>query len=85
MEGETPKQSCATLKDAEILSREAEFAQKHRSDTDEELLLYLKSYVDELGYIPKKTLIPGFSYIKCRMGPWPRVLEKAGLKKGRGR
>ncbi len=80
MGNETPKLSHATIEYAEILTREARFAQDHRSDTDEELLRYLRSYVQELGFVPKKSMIPGFSYIKCRLGPWPRVLEKAGLK-----
>lgn len=65
---------------AEFLRREAEFARTHKRYTDEELLQYLRNCAVELGHTPLKKEVPGFTYLKSRLGPWPRVLEKAGLK-----
>ena len=67
----------------EFFRREGEFAQKHKNDTDEELLAYLRSSVAKTGHVPSKHEVVGFTYIKRRLGPWPRVLEKAGLKEVR--
>jgi hypothetical protein len=67
-------------KTAEMTRIESNFAKLHRNDTDEELLQYVKASADKLGHIPRKGEIPGYVYIKSRFGPWPRVLEKAGLK-----
>ena len=64
----------------ELLRREAEFVRCHKGDSDEELIKYLRDCAQELGHIPKKREVPGFTYIKGRLGPWPRVLERAGLK-----
>jgi hypothetical protein len=63
-----------------FLQREELFAQRHRNDTDEELLQYLRDMAKEQGRTPRKHDVPGFTYVKSRFGPWPRVLEKAGLK-----
>ncbi len=60
--------------------QETEFAQKHRTDTDEELIRYLKECADEIGRCPKKDDVVGYAYLKQRLGPWPRILERAGLK-----
>ena len=49
-------------------------------ETDEELLKRLKNLAEELGRLPKKEDVPGAYYIKQRLGPWPRIMEKAGLK-----
>jgi len=65
---------------AEFPHVNAEFVRHHRQDTDEELLDYVRYCAVELGHIPKKHEVLGFSYIKSRLGPWPRVLESAGLK-----
>lgn len=59
------------------------FALDHRKASDEELLRYVQDMAHTLGYLPKKTDVPGCCYIKQRLGPWPRVLEKAGLKQVR--
>lgn len=48
--------------------------------TDEELCEIVRTYARKLGRTPKKDEVPGSRYIKSRLGPWPRVLEKAGVK-----
>ena len=48
--------------------------------TDEELLEMIRVKTEELGHVPTKHDIPGAFYIKSRFGPWPRVLEAAGVK-----
>jgi hypothetical protein len=65
------------------MKREAQFAVRHKNDTDEKLLQYLVDKAAELGRIPTKRDIPGYTYIKSRLGAWPRVLEKAGLRERR--
>lgn len=68
-------------KDLQTLQRqEAEFAKTHKRDTDEELIAYLVKCSKELGRCPKKEDITGHTYLKQRLGPWPRILERAGLK-----
>ncbi|MGI6211041.1 MAG: homing endonuclease associated repeat-containing protein [Anaerovoracaceae bacterium] len=48
--------------------------------TDEELLGLIREANEQLGRPPKKSDIPGFQAFKNRFGPWPRLLEKAGVK-----
>ena len=63
-----------------LQKQEAEFARTHKSDTDDELIAYLVKCSKELGRYPKKEDIIGHTYLKQRFGPWPRILERAGLK-----
>ena len=63
-----------------LQKQEAEFARTHKSDTDDELIVYLVKCSKELGRCPKKEDIIGHTYLKQRLGPWPRILERAGLK-----
>ena len=67
--------------DLQMLQRqEAEFEKAHKSDTDEELIAYLVKCSKALGRCPKKEDVIGHTYLKARLGPWPRILERAGLK-----
>jgi len=59
---------------------EDKFAEEHKNDSNEELLDIVRKKAEELGRLPKKHEVIGFVCIKMRFGPWPRVLEKAGLK-----
>ena len=70
------------LKDQSKERREIErkFIELHRTDSDEELLNIVRKKADELGKLPRKQDVIGFACIKERFGPWPRVLEAAGLK-----
>lgn len=63
-----------------LQKQEAEFARTHKSDTDDELIAYLVKCSKELGRCSKKEDIIGHTYLKQRFGPWPRILERAGLK-----
>ena len=63
-----------------LLNKEAEFARNHRYDTDDELIGYLKDCAKKLGRCPKKNEIIGHTFLKQRLGPWPRIMERAGLK-----
>ena len=69
--------------DRERREIESKFAKEHEKDSDEELLDIVRNKANELGRPPKKTETIGFVCLKMRFGPWPRVLEKAGLKKPR--
>lgn len=60
---------------------EDEFAKEHINDSDEALLDIVRNKAKELGRLPKKSETTGFVLLKMRFGPWPRVLEKAGIKK----
>lgn len=49
--------------------------------SDEELLGHIRALAQRLGRPPNKAEVPGFAYIKKRLGaPWPRILERAGVK-----
>ncbi len=61
-------------------AEEEEFAYLHQNDTDQALLTYVRAVAEQLGEIPKVKDVVGYYFIKKRLGPWPRVLEKAGLK-----
>ncbi len=57
-----------------------EYIKRYKKESDEQLYQYLRDIADELGRIPKKSEVPAFGYIKSRLGSWPRILEKAGIK-----
>jgi hypothetical protein len=52
----------------------------YRMESDEQIYQHLRCLAAELGRPPTKAEVPGFYYIKSRLGNWPRILEKAGLK-----
>ena len=54
--------------------------QKYERMTDEEVLSVLRNQAGQLDHLPAKYEIPDAPYFKRRFGPWPRVLERAGLK-----
>lgn len=53
---------------------------KYAAMSDEELLDVLRQRAAELGRLPIKEDVTGAAYFKQRFGPWPRILEAAGLK-----
>ena len=63
-----------------ILAEERDFSIKNKDATDNDLIEYLKLCAELLKRPPKRREVVGFMLIKSRFGPWPRVLEKAGLK-----
>ena len=54
--------------------------EKYEAMSDEEVLNLLRTYAAGLDHLPTKNDIPDADYYRKRFGPWPRVLEKAGLK-----
>ena len=50
------------------------------SMSDEELFGVIRRCTEELGHPPAKHEIDYADYFKRRFGPWPRVLEMAGVK-----
>lgn len=48
--------------------------------TDEEIFQFVRNTADELGRIPTKNDLLCPWYLKERFGPWPRFMEKAGVK-----
>lgn len=52
----------------------------YRELNDEELLDVIRKKAKELGRPPKKVEVPASHYFKQKFGPWPRVLEAAGVK-----
>ena len=63
-----------------ILTEERDFSIKNKDVTDNDLIEYLKICAESLKRPPKRQEVVGFMLIKSRLGPWPRVLEKAGIK-----
>lgn len=60
-------------------AQELEFRQTHASDTDEQLLTYLRRSATDLGHSPWPREITGGSYIEQRFGTWKNALFKARL------
>ena len=54
--------------------------QKYESMTDDQVLAILREQAAGLDHLPAKYEVPDAAYFKRRFGPWPRVLERAGLK-----
>ena len=53
---------------------------KYAAMSDEELLQFIREKTEEFGRPPKVDEVTASRYIKRRLGAWPRVLEKAGVK-----
>lgn len=49
--------------------------------TDEEIFQFVRNTAEELERIPTKSDLLCPWYLKERFGPWPRFMEKAGVKK----
>ncbi|CDB02153.1 putative uncharacterized protein [Firmicutes bacterium CAG:145] len=62
--------------DKEIMKAQKKYAKM----SDEELCEMIRKKTQELGRTPRVGEIPAARDIKRRLGAWPRVLEKAGVK-----
>ena len=58
---------------------EQEFLEAHSTDTDEQLLTYLRQSAVQLGHAPWPREIGGGSYIQQRFGTWKNALLRAKL------
>ena len=64
--------------------RDMAWGEEHKSDTDEQLLAYVRECAETLGYSPFCREVVGGSYIAERLVCWPLVLELAGLPMAQG-
>lgn len=60
-------------------AQEREFTRNRGSDSDEQLLAYLRFCAQLLGHTPWPREIVGGSLIEQRLGSWPNALLKAKL------
>ena len=59
--------------------QEQQFRQQHETDTDEQLLAYLRSCAEQLHHTPWPGEIAGGPLIQNRFGTWPQALALAKL------
>ena len=62
-----------------LAQQEQDFREQHVSDTDEQLLTYLRSWAIRLNHTPWPGEIVGGSFIQERFGTWNRALAMARL------
>ena len=53
---------------------------EYKRMSDEELLDIVRKKTEKLGKTPTRAEIPASHYLKQKFGPWPRVLEAAGVR-----
>ena len=59
--------------------RDRVWGEKHREDTDEQLLSYVKAVASDLGQTPRKSEVIGGEYICERIGSWALICTLAEL------
>lgn len=75
------QQDMTNKRDSRFTREEYEqIIEEYQNKSDEELLDVIRSYSAQLGRPPIKAEVPAAEYIKDRLGPWPRALERAGVK-----
>lgn len=62
------------------IEEEKRVTELYRQMSDEELLNEIRKKTEELGHPPRKEDMAGVRILKSRFGPWPRLLERAGVK-----
>lgn len=73
------QQKLEAVTDAAVRQKNAAFVAAHRSDTDEQLIAYVRQSAQELGHTPYPREIFGGAMIYERFGTWSKVLNAAGL------
>ena len=63
--------------------QEQAFSKEHEADTDQQLLMYLRTHAIRLNHSPWPGEIVGGSYIEERLGSWHRALMLAKLPEPR--
>ena len=63
-----------------LTEQEKNLFKEYTEMSDEELLEIIRKRTQELGRPPNKNEVEGARYFKARFGPWPRMLEVAGVK-----
>ena len=64
---------------ASLEKKEDRFAREHQTDTNVQLLEYLRAFAKELGHTPTACEIIGGRFIEKRFGDWNRAVQLAGL------
>ena len=59
---------------------ELEIVRYYSELSDEQLYDIIRRRTAQLGHLPRKIDVPGSNYMRQRLGPWPRILEAAGVK-----
>lgn len=67
-----------------MAERDREWAIEHETDTDAELLCYLRDCAEALGHTPVRREVLGSTYIGQRFGNWGVALHYAQLPLPRG-
>ena len=62
-----------------LAQKQREFKVLHQSDTDAELIEYLRCCAGEIGHVPNACEVIGGTYLHQRFGSWDRALRLAGL------
>lgn len=57
-----------------IAYKNIEFIIQHQNDTKDELAIYLKACMDDIGHAPAKMEVIGGDYIEYRFGSWEKAL-----------
>ena len=77
MQRKNEKELIEALNDPDRKAKESLFAEKHRDDSDEELLIYLKNEKKKMrGRFKRKRFI-GYSYYVERFGSWENAAKEA--------
>ena len=74
----------AKVEEEARMERDRLWGEAHESDTDEQLLSYLKRCAEDLGHSPVKAEVEGGSYIAKRLVSWPLALQLAELPLPKG-
>ena len=61
-------------------AQEQDFIRDHASDSDEQLISYIKEQTAVLGYTPRYKEIIGWQLMELRFGSWEEALKKANLR-----
>ena len=64
---------------AKALKQHREFANKHQSDSREELLAYVRQCAEELGHTPYPYEVIGSPFLSSQFGGWTNLIQAAGL------
>lgn len=59
-----------------IAYKNIEFIIQHQNDTKDELAIYLKACMDDIGHAPAKVEVIGGDYIEYRFGSWEKALGR---------
>ena len=62
-----------------LAQKQREFKVLQQSDTDADLIEYLRRCAGEIGHVPNACEVIGGTYLHQRFGSWDRALRLAGL------